>query len=322
MKQTAYILILTILLSSCATIINKPYKNVKVYTTEPSRIIHRYDTIKTVNNKVNLWAERKNEILSIVAMTDSITKTIEVKPRNSFWYWANIYPSFGIGMLIDKNNPKRYSYPKRIYINSADTISKYYRYSQSYNKGELHLHLSLPHINSFNLKPQNEERKVNTGSWGLSIGLDYFHSNNQFINLGASGVMDFFLPVPAAVDLYGEHELMSSTYVSLSNNHKIQRFSIGYGLSFAKNTWSFRDHGGYDEYNDEQDEVIPPLIKAPITKSHYAFGLIFPTYFQLSEHFNIGVVYRPTFYRPNMTDKFKYEHLISIDFAWKIRLKK
>ena len=96
-------------MTSCATIINKPYKNVKVHTTESSRIVHRNDTIKTVNNRANMWAERKNENLSFVAMTDSVTKTIEIKPRNSFLWWANIYPSFGIGMLIDKNNPKRYS---------------------------------------------------------------------------------------------------------------------------------------------------------------------------------------------------------------------
>ena len=312
MRQVLFILIASILLSSCATIMNQPYKNVKVYTTEASRIIYRHDTIKTKNNKANLWVERKKELLSIVAITDSITKTIEVKPRNSFMYWSNI-PYFGIGMLVDMKNPKRYSYPKRIYINSADTISKYYHYSQSDNKGELHLHLSLPYINSFSLKPQNEARKANTGFWGLSIGLDYYHSNNQFVNLGTSGVLDFFLPTLGAVDLIGEHELMNSWYISLSNNHKLRRFSVGYGLSYGKNTWSL----GYSDWGDP-----PPPTRDPVTKSHNAFGLIFPTYFQCSEHFNIGVVYRPTFYRPNLTDKFSYEHLISIDFAWKISIKK
>jgi len=313
MRQFLYILSISILTTSCATVLNRPYKNVKVYTTEPSQIIHRYDTIQTKKNKANLSVERKNEILSIVAITDSITKTIEVKPRNSFWYWANIYPSLGIGMLIDKNNPKRYSYPKRIYINSADTISKYYRYSQSDNKGELHLHLSLPWVNSFNLNPRNEGHKINTGFWGLAIGVDYYHSTNQFLNLGVSGVMDFFIPFPAAVDLSGEHELMSSWYLGLSNNHKFGRFSVGYGLSFGRNTWDFR-------YYDRWDP--PPPTRDPVTKRHYSLGLIFPTYFQMGEHFNIGVVYRPTFFRPSLTNKFAYEHLISVDFAWKIRIKK
>jgi len=290
-------------MTSCATIMNQTHKNITVYTTEPSEIIFQKDTIKTLYNKANLNVERKNEKLQIVANNDSITKTFEIEPRNSFMYWSNIFCNYGIGMLVDRNNPKRYSYPQRIYINSSDTISRYYLFGQSNNKGELYLHLSSPYINSFRLTPDNEETKINTGFWGLTIGLDYYHSKNQFINLGISGVSDFFVPVPAAVDLSGEYELMSSRYISISNNHKLRRFTIGYGLSCAKNTWDFRYYDRFDP---------PPPTRETVKKSSNAFGLIFPTYFQVGEHFNIGVVYRPTFYRPNMIEKFKYEHLITL----------
>ncbi len=292
---------------------NQSHKDITIYTTEPSKIILNRDTINTIDNKATLKVERKKEVLNVTASTDSLTKTIEVEPKNSFMYWSNIFGNYGIGMLVDRNNPKRYTYPQRIYINSTDTISRYYRYSQANKKGELHLHISLPHINSLNLTPENEGAKSNTGFWGLTIGLDYYHSKNQFLNIGISGVSDFFVPFPAAVDISGEYELMSSRYGSISNNHRLGRFSLGYGLSYAKNTWDFRYYDRFDP---------PPPTREPVKKSSNAFGLIFPTYFQLGEHFNIGVTYRPTFYRPRMTDKFKYEHLISIDFAWKIRLKK
>jgi len=313
MRQVLFILIASILLGSCATIMNQPYKNVKVYTTESSRIIYRYDTIKTINNKANLWVERKKELLSIVTITDSITKTIEIKPRNSFMYWVNIPYTYGIGMLVDMNNPKRYSYPKRIYINSTESRSNYYHFSQSDNKGEVHLHVSLPHINLFQLSPENEGVKINGGFWGLTIGVDYYYLKNQFFNVGISAVSDFFVPFPAAIDISGEYELMSSRYFSLSNNHRLGRFTFGYGLSYARNTWDFRYYNRFS----------PPLpTREPIKKSHNSFGLVLPTYFQLGEHFHLGVVYRPTFIRPNLTNKCKYEHLISVDFAWKIRIKK
>lgn len=301
------------LITSCATFINQPYKYITVYTTQPTEIILKKDTIETTDNKATLLVERKKETLDIVANTDSLTKTFKVEPRFSRAFWSNIMFNYGIGMLVDRHNPKRYTYPRRIYINSADTIGKYYKYGQSDRKGELHLHLSLPHINSFQLTPENERTKINTGFWGLTIGLDYYHLKDQFINLGASGVLDFFVPFPAAVDLSGEHELMSSTYLSLSNNHRYKRFSIGYGLSFSKNIWDFRY---YDSFGP------PPPTREPVKKSHIAFGFIFPSYFQVGEDFNIGVVYRPTFFRPGMINKFKYEHLISVDFAWKIRLMK
>ena len=300
-------------MTSCATILNQPHKNITVYTTEPSKIIYNKDTIRTIDNKANLSVERKKEKLTLVASTDSLTKTFEIEPRNSFMYWGNIFCNYGIGMLVDRNNPKRYSYPQRIYINSSDTICKYFRFGQSNNKGELHLSLSLPHINSFRLTPENEGTKTNTGFWGITIGLDYYHSNNQYINLGISGVSDFFVPVPAAVDISGEYELMSSKYIAISNNHRLSRFTIGYGFSYARNSWDFRYYDRFDP---------PPPTREPVKKRSNTFGLFFPTYFHLGEHFNIGVVYRPTFYRPNMIEKFKYEHLISIDFAWKIKLKK
>jgi len=142
-------------------------------------------------------------------------------------------------MLVDMKRPDRFSYPNRIYINSADTISRYFRYSQSDNKGELHLHLSLPHINSFRMLPENESAKVNIGFWGFAAGLDYYHSTNQFINLGYSVVMDIFLPVPASIHYYGEVEFINSMYFSLSNNQRFGRFTVGYGLSYAKKYLGF-----------------------------------------------------------------------------------
>ena len=313
MKQTPLILIASILLSSCATILNQPYTNVKVHTTEPSKIVFRQDTVKTANNKVDLWAERKKETLSFVVMTDSITKTIEVKSKLSTAFWlGNSFSGVGvIGYAIDLTNPKRFTYPNNIYINSTDTISRYYGFSID-NKGELYLHLSLPHINSFCLRPEKERYKVNTGFWGFSVGLDYYHTVNQFINLVFSTVTDIWFPFPASIHFSGENEFMNSSYIGLSNNHRFGKFTVGYGLSFAKNTWDFR-------YYDRLDP--PPPTREPVRKSHNAFGFIFPTYFQMGERFNMGVVYRPTVFRPSLPNKVAYEHLISIDFAWKIRIK-
>lgn len=313
MRQTLFLLAISILITSCATIMNQPYRSITVHTTQPGDIIFKKDTIKTRNNKANFKVERKNEPISIVATTDSLTKSFEVEQRNSFEYWANIFTNYGIGMLVDKKNPRRYGYPKHVYINSADTISKYYSFSQENKKGGLYLHLSLPHINSFRLTPEGEKTKINTGFWGLAIGLDYYHSESQFINLGVSGVTDFFVPVPGSIDIRGEYELLSSRYISFSNNHRIKRFTIGYGLSYSRNTWDYKNYGSIDSITPKRE---------PVKKSNYSFGLVFPAYFQLGDHFNIGIIYRPSFYRPGSSPKFLYEHLISMDFAWKIRLKK
>ena len=313
MPTTLPIYIAAVLLSSCATVGNRPYTRVLISTTKPSQIIYHGDTLQTSRNKVALTVDRKNEPVKITVLNDTLEKYIEIQPTNSFAYWANILYTFGIGMIADKHSPRRYTYPRRIYLNSSDTISEYFKFSQSKNKGELHLHFAIPYINSFSLIPENEKRKSNTGFWGISLGLDYYHSNNEFISLSITGASDFFVPFPAAVDISGEYEQMSSGYLSLSNNHRISRLTIGYGVSYGRNAWEFIYIPRFNP---------PPPSRDPVKKAHNALGLIFPATFQAGRNFNIGFVYRPTFYRPELTKTFYYEHLMSLGFVWKIRLKK
>ena len=169
------------------------------------------------------------------------------------------------------------------------------------NEGRLQLHLSLPIINSFRIVPEEEGAKVNTGFGGITIGLDYYHSKNQFVHIEGS-------TATGAQFRNAKYGYISSDYISLSNNHKIKRITVGYGLSYViNNTWQY---GEWKILN-----FFAPI--ESIKKSHNAFGLIFSTYFQTGKYFNIGIVYRPT-----LANKFAYEHLISIDFAWKIRFDK
>jgi len=235
-------------------------------------------------------------------------------------YWANIYPSLGLGMLVDRNNPKRYTYPGRIFINEG----RYSLFGKANNKGELYLHFSLSTINPFRMVPDNEGTKVRTGFGGITFGLDYYHSKNQFISFNysivAGGSKRTRIPNPPSPYILRirENEIMNTDYFSLSNNHKIRRFAIGYGISYAKNNWKYNKTGWAIPHI-----LLPiplPFTIDEVEKKHNAFGIIFPNYFQLGEYAHIGLIYRPTFYRPTLPDKFVYEHLISIDFAWKIRL--
>lgn len=311
MKQTLYILIASFFITSCATILNGAHEKIRVYTTKPSKIVYNNEAVKTVNNKARLSVERKNEAAEIIVQTDSLEKKIKVEPKTSLTCWANI-ANWGLGMFIDCKNPRRYSYPRTIYINSSDTCGRYFRHGQADNKGELHFHISLPYVNSFYLMPENESAKKNTGFWGSSFGLDYYYAKNQFISLNLSLAFDLFVPVPAAVRILDTNERMDSEYISIINNYRVKRFVFGYGVSFVKNIWA-RSY-----YNNFSSQF--PVIES-VGKTSNALGMIFPVYLQVGHNFHIGIIYRPTFYRQNLVDAFKYEHLISLDLAWKIRIK-
>lgn len=308
MKSTLLFFFGSLFLASCASVFNEHQTTVKVYTTRPSKIIIDNDTIKTFINKAKLTFRREKKILKIKIIADSIEKNLVIKPMNSFMYYNNIL-TYGLGFLVDRKKMKRYTYPKRLFLNSSDTLSKYFGYEQGDKTGQTYLHLSLPYVNSFLLRPEDEPIKQNTGFWGISVGFDHYISNNRFLNVSATAASDFFVPVPAAVDIRGEYELMSSMYLSMSNNHKVKRFSFGYGLSYSKNSWDLQYH---DQFNP------PPPKRPPVTKSNDAFGLIFSSYFQTGKSFNVGLIYKPTLMRLHTPQPFQYEHLISVDFAWKL----
>ncbi|MCC5918632.1 MAG: hypothetical protein JJU02_15020 [Cryomorphaceae bacterium] len=313
MRQTLYLLSISVLLPSCATMLNSKQTSVKIISNEPISLIINEDTVINNSTEKKISVNRSKEPLIATIYKDNLTKTIKIKPRNSFAYWLNIYPNWHLwtGFLFDKNKAKRYTYPKRVYLDMTDTNRQYYTYLPWRRKGNIDFHLSIPHINIFLLNPENESSKSSIGFWGLTFGLDYYHSKNQFINASISGVSDFFFPIPAAVTIIGEYELMSSIFTTLSNNHRLGHFTFGYGLSYARNIWDYQYYDNFDP---------PPATREPIKRSHHSIGLVFPAYYQIGEIFHIGIVYRPSFFRPNLTKYIEYEHVISIDFAWKFGL--
>ena len=186
----------------------------------------------------------------------------------------------------------RQSHPTN--VNQTDIIGETYSTDQTNKKEKLFLHLSISPFIFFRMFTENEGFKVSTDIFGVSIGFDYYYSYNHFIHLEAFAFSNY----PSN----NEH-IMSSESANLSNNHKFGRISLGYGFFYAKYTLA----------KTRWFSVVP-------IESHNAFGLVFPAYFHAAQFFNIGIVYKPTFYKRDMTNKFSYEYLVSIDFAWKIRL--
>ena len=165
----------------------------------------------------------------------------------------------------------------------------------------LFFHLSYSPVYFLRMVTENEGAKVYYGFYGASYGLSYHYSKNRFMYLSIEAGVHALLP---SVFVFGKDGVMAgSGSVILSNNHKIERLTIGYGLSYTNYIW-------------QKGVLLIPTT----TEESNAFGLVFPTNFQISKRLNLGISYRPTFYKPNMTNKFTYEHSLNIGFTFKIRL--
>ena len=172
------------------------------------------------------------------------------------------------------------------------------------------LRISLPHVNSFYLQPVGEPgAKVNTGFWGLGVGMLFRHSQSQYVGVNVSVGFDIPAPVPAPIDVEGEHELMRSYALDLTNRHTWGRYSLGYGLSWSSLEWEL----------ENWDDPIPPA-RAPTTVRSSSVGLSVPFGYTLNDRFALGLIYRPSVYRTGRDAGFVYEHVISVAIAWNVRL--
>ena len=294
---------------SCATLLNDTKQPVLVYTNDPSSVIYDGTTKKNPRG-LTIIAPRSADSLELYYARDSTLQRITIAPRYSANWYANIICNVGIGMLVDRKSDKKFAYPSNIWI---DTATGKYRRHRHPNKGELRLHLSSPHVNSFYFKPEGETVQQNTGFLGASIGLEYYYHKHRFIAIHATAAQDFLIPFPAVVDYSGEYDQMTTQYLGITHNHRMGRLSLGYGFSRSRNTWS--------HYYSARFGAPPPL-RHPVQKSHVSLGLLFPAYYQFGKAFHIGLLYRPGIYRPGLASKFSYEHLVSLDLAFKFALKK
>lgn len=135
-----FIIILTC--SSCATLLNKKNTQLEIITNSPATVVLGKDTLKNINNITYLDVLRQEKPLSIAVFNDSIVKKVTIDSKNSFAYWANLGFYSGLGMLVDRNNPKRYTYPKTVYLDMENGDNSYTTLSNKGIKNKLILKIT------------------------------------------------------------------------------------------------------------------------------------------------------------------------------------
>lgn len=114
-----YWLTACLLLSSCATIFNSRHTTVRVETNKKCSIVLNNDTV--VSNKYVFNVQRSRKSIELAIIHDSVRLHKTIKAKNSLAFWGNLgLGSFYgplIGFVIDWKNPKRYTYPRNIYVN-------------------------------------------------------------------------------------------------------------------------------------------------------------------------------------------------------------
>jgi hypothetical protein len=303
MKAILLILFTTFLFSSCATIFNDKHKIVGIFTNKPASIIYQNDTFLTdKKNRLLLPVLRSKQPLHLVVFDDSLSKKVTVPYITSPTFYWNIYNGIQpIGFFIDWKNPKRYTYSDRIYVNLRDTVNAFE--SVNYAKKAVFMNISFPLYNNLRMAYEREDKDVSFGIWGLSVGLEYCYKSKKSLSFS-------IVAIPNSVSTinifnFNRSKVLATNYMSLTHNHFIKRWTLGYGISYGKN---------YIIEGDFEREI--PYSE----KSYNVWGLETNAYYRVGNVFQIGLKYRPTFYRFDAENPIEYEHLISFDLRFKLPL--
>lgn len=293
------------LFSSCATLLNNPVQKIFIATDNKVKVISVEKNVLVDSSLMGINAPRayyiirSNNSLKVNLEIDSIKKAIFLHPRNSFAYWFNIYCNYGIGMLVDKNNTRRYSYPVRNYLTVKDTSIKILRFAPI-NKGTINLSLSLPFTTIFSIKTTNKQY-ISAGIFGFEAGLDYFYQKNRYIsmNIGVAtdkGITEYFGP--------GYIQIGNTIFTSVRNNYVVGSFDFGYGINVSQLKWIRTTIG--DTINLDQ------------SKRNIGLGLSFSTQYRVGNYFRLGVLYQPNLLNTGFKSAFHYQHYISLNLIWKL----
>ncbi len=307
-----------LLFTSCASIVNKRHYNATIASNARNAQIRLYDSVYDLPATVRL--KRSKEDLAVTVITDTLSKNFTVPSRadiDSYIGNITLFSFFSpIAIAVDRKNEKNRFYGRNIFLDMEDSLGiadpkrKLYRNrDMMMPKGRVNLVLSTPYVNNFYLKPQGYGEKWSTGFLGAGLGMEYYYRDDHSLRLSASGIIDFFLPVPVPLDSEGESEVMSSFGVSLTHNHRMGRFTFGYGPSWTVNTWvrtNILDWTTDEHYYIEN-----------ITRS---FGLSLTGHYRIWPSVHAGLLYNPALYNVTPVGKFQYSHTLSLDIQWRLRL--
>jgi len=276
-----------------------------------------------VNNDTTIWyntptwinVERSRNDLLIIAKKDSIQKLIQVNSKLSTAFWlGNMFSGIGIfGYAVDLTNPKRFTYPPNITIDfkSNNYSSKKYRTWLTPEKGLLAFKISIPEGNHFYIN-KGKRYGNSFGFLGISGGVEYYLSDKYSISSDIGALTDFMIPFPAPVDYFGPHEASSAVYGNVQIGSDISRLHYGAGLQYNKTFFNKWDTipSTYEHYSRDT---------LSIHKVQNNLGLVFSTYYRISNGFNVGISYYPSFLSWDKKGvEAHYNHLIFFELIFKL----
>lgn len=309
-------------MGSCVTLFNGPSTSLNVRIPDNAKVVYTNECGSTdsvspdINNMARLIVRRSNKKLPLTVVCDTGRFSFAVKPVHSWLYYANVYPLYGLGFLVDYNNPNRFTYPHFIYPDPRPGTKRGYGTNAPLLKSDWEISFTPPFVNGFVFNPARMD--LRGGVLGVGFGAAYRYSDKRFwwgeLGTAASGGMG------------GGYKRIDSTptnsrlrlagwYLNIRHHHQLRRLDLGYGLS----TGVRRGREFYDYY------LGATYLRDSVSRqfSHASAGLSFSANYRLSNSIYAGVSYQPQLFEVGgETTGFSYSHMTIFGFSWRWGLRR
>lgn len=290
MKKLTLFLLIILTLTSCATILNGKKTVVKISADNESKIVFEKDTISINKKEIIIYPNRSKKPLKIIVLKDSLSQDFYFNRKLSSLFALNFFNNYGIGILVDLTNNKRFTYRHNLHF-ITDTISNKIQLSNKkvtvLPKNSFLLYTSpLQFLDLFSIPM-------------FTLGTEYFIQNN--ISLSA----EFGYKIKNATSSYEHTSYLKDnafTYrfetklynaINLTNNVHLNEYV---SLEFRKIKSQYNDYIDYTEINnsDIENYITDDFgTKKDVTIINLKYGLLVPLgerfYFDFYSGFGIRV---------------------------------
>ncbi|NRD20197.1 hypothetical protein HNV08_09055 [Winogradskyella eckloniae] len=310
MKNIVTFILLSVVLTSCTTILNGRTTRVNIYADQNSKVEYKSEELPLENGTTTIYPFRSNEPLEFTISNDSISTDIRINREISSLIYLNIPYTYGLGILVDLTNDKRFTYRRNLFLEIDSTANRFKIFegkARPFKQHQTFIYTSpLMAMDVFS-QPQ------------ISLGVEYFPLNNLSFSaeystvyterLGSSSRTEFFENKGRSF----RYELKYYNLTQFVRNPKVNEY-LGFEARFVRYQYNksieyYRNNENINYYVKEQIAVQKSLDIFNIK-----YGLNFPVGKQMYIDLYTGFGIRnKTFANPNIKYNAESDQLIDDD---------
>ncbi|WP_299100260.1 hypothetical protein [uncultured Winogradskyella sp.] len=306
MKNIILFLCLILFLNSCTTILNSKTTRVNIYASDDSKVEYKNEEIQLKEGQAIIYPLRSNETLQFTISNDSVSTDFRFNREISSLIYLNIPYTYGLGILIDLTNNKRFTYRRNIFFELDSTTNKYQIFEGKTNPFKQHqtfIYTSPMLAMDVFSQPQ------------LSLGVEYFFLNNASFSAEYSTVYTKRLGSSSRLEVFENkgrsfrYELKYYNLTKFIRNPKVNEYL---GLEARLVRYQYNKRINYYRSNQDINYFVSEQIA--VQKSldifNIKYGLNFPVGKKMYIDLYTGLGLRKkTFKNPNInynpeTDRF------------------